>query len=293
MITVTGGGLTRTVNVTFTLNAPTPTLTVGPTSLTFAATQGGANPASQSLSITSNVSWSATDSVSWLALSPAGGSNNGTVTVSVDTTTAIVGTNSGTITVTGGGLTRTINVTLTLSGAASTLSVSPASLTFTATQGAANPANQSLSVTSNTSWTVSENASWLTVNPTSASNNGNLTVSVNTATATVGTNTATITLTGGGVTATVTVTLTLNASGSSSAILLWNASAGPNVASYKIYQSTTSGVYGAPIATVPASSLTYTAAGLQSGTTYYFTVTAVDTSNNESLHSNEVSKSIF
>jgi hypothetical protein len=57
--------------------------------------------------------------------------------------------------------------------------------------------------------------------------------------------------------------------------------------------STTSGVYGAPIATIPAGTVTYTVTGLSTGNTYFFTVTAVDTSNNESVHSNEVSKSIF
>jgi len=295
-ITVTGSGATnspQSIPVTFTVSAPTPTLTVSPSSLTFSATQGAANPASQSLSITSNGSWSVSEAVSWLTVSPASGSNNGTVTVSVDTTTATVGTNSGTITITGGGITRTVAVALSLSAPTATLTVSPSSLTFTATQGAANPANQSLTVTSNTSWTASTIGSWLTVSPTSGSNNGTITVSVNTASATVGTNNGSITITGGGISRTITVTLTLNTSGSSSAILVWNASTGPNIASYRIYQSTTSGVYGAPIATVPASALSYTGTGLQVGNTYYFRVTAVDTSNNESLPSNEVSKSIF
>lgn len=292
-ITISGGGLTRTVNVTLTLNAPTPTLTLGASSLTFSATQGAGNPSAQSLSITSNVSWSVSESVSWLSVSPASGVNNGPVTVAVDPTTAIVGTNSGTITVSGGGLTRTVNVTLNLAAPPTTLNVSSGSLTFAATQGAANPANQTLAVTSNTSWTVTDNASWLSVNPASGSNNGTVTLTVNTSTATVGTNTATITVSGGGLTRTISVTLTLNAPSTSSATLSWNASTGPNVASYKIYQSTTSGVYGTAIATVPAGSLTYTSTGLQSGTTYFFRITAIDSSNNESQPSNEVNKSIF
>jgi chitodextrinase len=60
-----------------------------------------------------------------------------------------------------------------------------------------------------------------------------------------------------------------------------------------VYQSTTQGVYGTAIATVPAGAASYTATGLAIGTTYYFRITAVDTSGNESLPSNEVSKSIF
>jgi predicted phage tail protein len=173
------------------------------------------------------------------------------------------------------------------------LTLSPASLTFTATQGAANPANQSITLTSNGSWTAADNASWLTVSPTSGFNNGTLTVSVNTATAAVGNNTGTITVTGGGITRTVSVSLTLNAPATSSATLTWNANTESDLDSYRIYRSTTPGVYGAALATVPAGIVTYQATGLQTGTTYYFTVTAIDTAGNESPRSNEVSKSIF
>jgi hypothetical protein len=261
--------------------------------VSFTGTQGSTNPAAQSLAITSNVSWSATEAVSWLSVSPASGSNNGTLAVAVDTTSAAIGTNTGTLTVTGGGLTRTVNVTLTLAAAPTALTVSPSSLTFTATQGAANPTTQTLGVTSNTSWSVSENASWLTVNPLSASNNSTLTVSVNTATASVGTNSATITLTGGGTTRTVDVTLTLNATSTSSATLGWDPNTEAELASYRVYQSTTPGVYGTAVATVPAGASSYTVTGLTMGSTYYFRITAVDSTGNESLPSNEVSKSVF
>ena len=37
----------------------------------------------------------------------------------------------------------------------------------------------------------------------------------------------------------------------------------------------------------------YLASGLQSGTTYFFVVTAYDIEGNESTYSNEVSKSVF
>ena len=294
-ITVMGSGASnspQTIPVTFTVTAPTPSLTVNPASLTFSATQGSTNPPGQSLSIASNQSWSVSESISWLSVSPATGSNNGVVTVTVDTSTATVGANNGTVTITGGGITRTVTVILNLTAPAATLTVSPSSLTFTATQGAANPSNQSLAVTSNSSWTVSDNASWLTVSPTSASNNGNLNVSVNTATAVVGINTATITVTGGGITRTVAVTLNLNAPSTSSATLTWTPNAEPDLASYRVYRSTTQGVYGPAIATVPAGTAMYTATGLNVATTYFFRITAVDSANNESQPSNEVSKVI-
>jgi fibronectin type 3 domain-containing protein len=118
-------------------------------------------------------------------------------------------------------------------------------------------------------------------------------VSVNTATASLGTNNAAITLTGGGITRTVDVTLTLNAVSTSSATLTWDPNTDPDLASYRVYQSTTPGVYGTAIATVPAGASTYTMTGLTLGTTYYFRITAVDSTGNESLPSNEVSKSVF
>jgi hypothetical protein len=295
-ISVTGTGATNTpqvIPISLTVAAPAATLTVGSSNLTFTATQGSANPASQSVSISSNGSWTVTEGLSWLTVSPASGSNNGTLTVAVDQATATVGSNTGTITVTGGGLTRTVNVTLTLNAPAPTLMISPSSLNFTATQGAANPANQTLAVTSNTSWSVSDNAGWLTVTPTSGANNSSVTVNVNTATASVGINSATITLTGSGISRTVGVTLSLNAVSTSSATLTWDSNTETNLASYRIYRSTTQGVYGTPIATVPAGTVSYTSTGLTMGTTYYFRITAVDSANNESLPSNEVSKSIF
>jgi fibronectin type 3 domain-containing protein len=75
--------------------------------------------------------------------------------------------------------------------------------------------------------------------------------------------------------------------------LTWNAETSTDLAGYKVYRATTSGGYGAPIATVQGNITTYIATGLQSGTTYFFVVTAYDSSGNESVHSNEVSKSIF
>ena len=81
-------------------------LTIGSTTWNPASAAGNA-----SVSVTSNVSWTASsNATSWLTVSPASGSNNGTIMLNA---TANTGTSSrtGTITVTGGGLTRTITVT--------------------------------------------------------------------------------------------------------------------------------------------------------------------------------------
>jgi fibronectin type 3 domain-containing protein len=87
--------------------------------------------------------------------------------------------------------------------------------------------------------------------------------------------------------------LTLNAASTSSATLSWTPNTETDLASYRIYVSTNQGSYGAPVATVPAGTASYTVNGLAIGNTYYFRITAVDTAGNESLPSNEVNKSIF
>jgi hypothetical protein len=240
------------------------------------------------------LTWSASDNALWLTVSPASGTGNGPVTVNVATGTLTAGTYNGVITLSGSGASAvTVPVSFTVTAAAA-LNVSPINLGFTATQGAANPANQSVTVTSNSTWTVSENASWLSISPASGANNGSIVVSVNAAAAVAGSNTATISVAGGGISRSVAVALTLNAPSTSSATLTWNANTESDLAGYKIYRATASGAYGAPIATLQGGAATnFLATGLQSGTTYFFVVTAYDTAGNESPYSNEVSKSIF
>ncbi|OQW32250.1 MAG: hypothetical protein A4E19_19650 [Nitrospira sp. SG-bin1] len=77
------------------------------------------------------------------------------------------------------------------------------------------------------------------------------------------------------------------------ATLSWDASAGADVAGYKIYHATASGAYGAPVATVTMDVTNYTMTGLENGTTYFFVVTAYNTDGAESSFSNEVSKAIL
>ena len=279
------------VPVTFTITPASTSITLSPSSLTYTGMHGSSTPASQGLTVTSNGNWTATDNATWLTLSPTSGSGNGTISARVNLESASVGTNKATITVTAGGTTRAVEVTLTV--AAASLTITPGNLAFTATQGGANPSAQTITLSSTGTWTASDNASWLSLSPTSGSNNGKITASVNTANANPGNNSATITVTSGGMTKSSTVTLTLNAPSSSSATLTWNANTESDLAGYKVYRATASGVYGAPIATVLGNVTTYQAVDLQFGTTYFFVVTAFDIAGNESAYSNEVSKSIF
>ena len=71
--------------------------------------------------------------------------------------------------------------------------------------------------------------------------------------------------------------------------LAWNASPEPDIAGYKIYYGTASRVYDWSIDAKKVT--TFTVSGLADGRTYYFAVTAYDTSNLESTYSNEVSTS--
>lgn len=172
------------------------------------------------------------------------------------------------------------------------LTLSTSSLSVTATQGA-DPANQSLTVTSNGSWTASDNVSWLSLSTTFGSNNGTITVSIKTANMAIGNHAGTITVIGGGITRTASVMLSLNTSATPSVTLTWNANTESDLAGYKVYRATTSGSYGEPIATLQGNITSYVVTGLQSGTTYVFVVTAYDTAGNESPYSSEVSRSIF
>jgi hypothetical protein len=58
-----------------------------------------------------------------------------------------------------------------------------------------------------------------------------------------------------------------------------------------VYVGTAPGVYGLPISLGSVTS--YVMSNLSIGTTYYFVVTAYNTSGGESLPSNEVSRSIY
>ena len=304
-ITLSASGATPvTIPVSFTVTAAPvpPAIGASPTSLVFTAIQGGSNPAAQTLSISNTgggtLNWSASENAGWLTLSAGTGTGNGTVTLQATTGALAAGSHTSTVTLGGGtGITPvTIPVSFTVT-AAPTISLTPSSLSYAATQGAANPANQNISLTNTggtLNWVVSDDASWLAVSPSSGSSSSTLSTSVNTAGLTAGTYTGTLTVSATGISPkTVAVTLTVNASATSSVTLTWNANTESDLAGYKIYRATTSGGYGTPITTLQGNVTTFIASGLQLGTTYYFVVTAYDSAGNESPLSNEVNKSLY
>jgi hypothetical protein len=307
-VTISGtDAIAKTVPVTLTVTSGTTTPVIGlsPTSLAFTGSVGGANPAAQTVNIANTgggtLTWSASEDASWLTVSPASGSGTGIATATVNPANLTAGTYNATITVAATGATaKSVPVTLTVTSGTTTpaIGLNPISLSFTASAGGANPAAQTISI-ANTgggtlSWSASDNAPWLTISPASGSGTGTATVAVNTAGLAAGSLNATITVAAtGATTKSVPVTLTVTAPSTSAATLSWNASTSSDTVGYKVYKGTASGSYGAPLATLQGPVLSYQATGLLMNTTYFFVVTSYDAAGNESLHSNEVSKSIF
>jgi len=76
-----------------------------------------------------------------------------------------------------------------------------------------------------------------------------------------------------------------------SVALTWNASTS-TVSGYNVYRSTVSGSSYTKINPSLVTVLSYTDSAVQSGTTYFYVTTAVDSTGNESVYSNQVSAPI-
>jgi uncharacterized protein (TIGR03437 family) len=200
-----------------------PTLSVSPSSFTFNGTVGGANPANQTLNVngangTIGFTAVANSSGTWLSVTPASGSTNASLQVSVNTTGLAANTYNGSITVTSTTTGTTggpfiIPVTLVMSN--NSLNSTPTSLTFTYTLGGSAPAAQTLNVGSaiaGLSFTAAPGASWVAVTPTSGTTPQSVSVSIVTAGLTAQTYNSSIVISAAGVTPlTVPVKLTVNA----------------------------------------------------------------------------------
>ncbi|OAI47497.1 hypothetical protein AYO43_04390 [Nitrospira sp. SCGC AG-212-E16] len=288
-----------------------PAVGLSPTSLVFAGTVGGTNSSAQTFAISNigggTLTWSASSSVTWLTLSPQSGTNAGTITASLNPAGLVMSGNyTATVTVTAvGATTKTMPVTLTVTTATSStgagFSISPPTLSYTATVGSPNKTSGVTITNTGTStftvtwfdpinWLVATSGDTVTMAP-----GGSATISHTASAAglTAGSYSGTATIAGGGITQQVPVTLTVVTSTAQTANLTWNANSETDLSGYKVYARTSSGAYAAPVATIPKGTTSYTATGLQTGTTYFFIVTAYDNAGNESLHSSEVSKSIF
>ncbi|HET8756444.1 MAG TPA: LamG-like jellyroll fold domain-containing protein [Solirubrobacteraceae bacterium] len=202
-----------------------PALAVAPASLAFSSAQGDPSPAAKTLDVSNagagTLDWTAADDVPWLSVSPTGGSGDGTLTVTPDTAGLAAGTYTATVTISAAGAAgspRTVPVTLTVDppppGPA--LSVTPASLSFTATEGGTDPADRTLTVSNGggtLEWAASDDAAWLSVTPGSGTGAGAVTVSAAVEGLAAGSHQATITIAADGATGsprTIPVTLTVD-----------------------------------------------------------------------------------
>jgi fibronectin type 3 domain-containing protein len=87
---------------------------------------------------------------------------------------------------------------------------------------------------------------------------------------------------------TATQSLSLSIAATYSAVLSWVASTSSDVTGYNVYRSTVSGGSYTKINSSLITESTYTDSTVVSGKTYYYVTTSVDSSGEESPHSNEV-----
>jgi len=213
----TAGGVVTTIPVTFTVASGSGPLTISPSKLAFTYTLYGASPAAQSLQIAGSQSFAASAGTSgggtWLAVTPASGTGNASLSVSVNPAGLAPAVYNGTITVTPtGGVAQTVAVTLTVY-ATPTLTATPNPLAFAYTAGNPAPGAQTVSVTSLGQafafTAVAASSGWLSVTPASATTPATLSVSVNPANLGAGSYDGSIALSGGAGTLQLSIAVTL------------------------------------------------------------------------------------
>ncbi len=196
--------------------------TISPTSLSFAPPAGSTGIVHKSLSVTDStaVRFSVSASVTsggsaWLSVSPSGAlTTPQSIRVSANPAGLAPATYTGAVRIRYAEE-RYVNVpvTLTVSSAAGTLTVTPASLSFSAIANGASPSAQSLAIAAKpkTTWTASVSGTpWLTVSPSTGATPATLTVSSSVSGLSAGTFTGSIHVTGNGKSIAVPVSFTVN-----------------------------------------------------------------------------------
>jgi hypothetical protein len=225
-----------------------------------------------------------------------------TITVAFQPTA--VGTVSGNISIVSNAPTSPTSVGLTGTGIAATftLSISPTSLSFgnVTTNTSSAPQNVTITNTGNSSVTISQitlsgagysmtgGSAPVTLTPTQ-----NLILTIQFSPTVAGSVNGSISMASNasGSPATVSLTGTGVVPVQHSVALSWTASTS-TVSGYNVYRGTVSGGPYTKINSSLVTVLTYTDSTVQSGTTYYYVTTAVDSSGNESVDSNQVPASI-
>lgn len=307
------GRISRTtipVSLTIGGSSPTPSISLSPSALSFSAVAGGTTPTAQLINLTNpsggTLSWTTSENAAWLTLSTGSGTTTtetDSISATVNTAGLAAGTYTAAVTISASGAANTpqaIPVSLTLSPAPTSnpvISLNVPSLTFTGTSGASNPSAQSFTIsntgTGTLAWTAGDNAAWLSLSPASGTNTGTVAAAVTLTGLSAGTYSGTITVSATGASSkTLPVSFTVNPPTTAGTLsLTWSANTETDLAGYKVYVGTQSGIYGQPLSVGNVTA--YQLTNLTMNTTYFVSITAVDTAGNESLHSAEVSKSIF
>jgi outer membrane protein assembly factor BamB len=212
----------------FSLNSIGPVLSVSPGTLSFSATQGGPNPAAASLRVTNTgggiLTFNAASDSAWLGVSPITGTAPQTLQVTVNMNGLAQGTYNGSIKITSSGASgspTTIPITLVIGAPLSpVLTVSPTTLSFTATQSGPNPNPATVNVTNTgggtLTFTATSDSAWLSVNPAAGNAPQSLQVAANISGLALATYSGHLTVTATGAQnspSTVTVNLTVSAAG--------------------------------------------------------------------------------
>jgi hypothetical protein len=301
--TVTSSAATLTVNP-----APAPVIQPNPTSFNFGNDVVGTN-LSQVLIIKNTGTAALT--ISQITATGPGFSVGGfslplnvnvgqQITVTMAFLPTALGTVSGNISIVSNAPTSPTSVALSGTGIAATLTlgISPTSLNFgNVTMGTSSPTqNVTITNTGNSSVAISQinlsgagysmtgSSALVTLSPSQ-----NITLVVQFSPTTAGTISGTITIISSATGSPASVPLTgVGVTAVQHSVALgWNASTS-TVTGYNVYSSTVSGSGYAKINSSLVTALTYADSTVQSGTTYYYVTTAVDSTGMESTYSNEV-----
>ena len=188
---------------------PPTQICVSPTSITFTAVAGGPNPAPQSIQVTTSngAIWHSNDTSPWFNAGPTSGASGTSTTLTPNIAGLVANTYTQNITFSASGLPNKIVVVTLILTAPPTptpsstatpaptatpsptpagcpptqICVSPTSITFTATAGGANPAPQSIQVTTSNgaTWTSNDTSPWFNAGPTSGASGTSTTLTPN------------------------------------------------------------------------------------------------------------------
>ena len=302
---------------------------VAPTVLTYSASSTNPTPPPQTVTFSKKSlvprPWSASGDAAWLSINPSSGTiarEQDQITVQINATGMAAGTYNGTIRISISDKNdRTqvapVSVTLVVTGGSGTtgsgstsgsgsitpsIALNPPSLSFSGVQGGPSPLAKPIMLSNpnggTLTWTLTETAAWLGLNVmsgTTTTETDSISASVSTTGLLAGSYSTVITVMAAGSSnspQTIPVVLTVTPpTTNGTATLTWTPNTETNLTGYNVYMGTQSGAYGAPVSVGTAT--TYTVGKLIGGTTYYFTVTALNSAGAESLHSSEVSKPIY